>query len=76
MSKFFVIGKKLSDLGYQPDPAALLTAPGQELEILDTIGGRTLEHYTGLKMASGSRSYGKHAPSTENATFRALHKIK
>lgn len=76
MSKFFVYNQKLTDLGYQPGSTDYLTSGDLEIEMLDNISGQTLEHYTGVKMASSSRSYGKHTITTEDATFRALHKVK
>jgi len=75
MSRFFVYNQKLTDLGYQPGSTDYLTSGDLEIEIVDSISGATLEHYTGVKLASASRSYGKHVPTTEDATFRALHKV-
>ncbi len=76
LSKFFVVGQTLYNLGYLPDSTEYLTSGALEVEILSNIDGSTLEHYTGVKLASSSRSYGKHAPTTEDAQFRALHKVK
>jgi hypothetical protein len=76
LSKFFVVGQTLSALGYQPNSNSYLTSGALEIEILSNVDGTTLEHYTGVKLASSSRSYGKHAPTTEGAQFRALHKVK
>ena len=75
LSKFFVVGKTLASLGYLPGSNDYLTSGALEVEILSNIDGTTLEHYTGVKLASSSRSYGKHAPATEDAQFRALHKV-
>ena len=75
LSKFFVVGQTLANLGYMPGSNDYLTSGALELEILSNVDGTTLEHYTGLKLASSSRSYGKHAPTTEDAQFRALHKV-
>lgn len=74
LSKFFVYNKKLKELGYMPEAKDYLTSGEMDIEIIDNVTSTTLEHYTGCKMATSSRSYGKHAPTNENATFRALHK--
>ena len=75
MSKFFIFNQKLIDAGYMPTNTQYLTAGALEIEVLDNVTGQTLEHYTGVKMASCGRTYGKHVPCTEDATFRALTKI-
>lgn len=75
MSKFFVSNKKLRELGYVPESKDYLTSGEIEIEVIDRLGD-TQELYSGCKAASTGRSYGKHAPSTEDITFRALHKIK
>lgn len=74
LSKFFVYNKKLKDLGYMPKSTEYLSSGDLDIEILDNVTRTTLEHYTGCKIASSNRTYGKHAPSTESATFRCLHK--
>ena len=73
-SQFFAYNKKLTDLGYMPGSTEYLTAGALECEILDSISGTTMEHYTGMKLATSSRSYTKHSPTLQNATFRAIHK--
>lgn len=75
LSKFFVYNQKLIDLGYVPNSTEYLTSGALEIEILDNISGQTLEHYVGCKAASCGRSYGKHSPVVEDASFRAIHKI-
>lgn len=73
-SKFFVYNKKLKEMGYMPGSSEYLTSGEIDIEIIDNVSQTTLEHYTGCKMASGGRSYGKHAPTTENSSWRCLHK--
>lgn len=73
-SKFFIYNKKLRDLGYAPTSKEYLSSGELDMEMIDQVTQTTLEHYTGCKIASGSRSYGKHTVSVENATFRAIHK--
>lgn len=74
MNKFFVYNQKLVDLGYLPNSKTYLTSGEMDIEIIDNVSGQTLEHYTGCKIASSGRDYGKHAPTSEQATFFALHK--
>lgn len=87
VSRFFVPADMLRD-----KPAALnggvplapvltmdetiFTSGELDIEILDVISGTTLELYTGCKMASGNRNYGKHTIVVEDAVFRAIHKAK
>lgn len=74
MSKLFPYNKKLTDLGYVPEKANYLIGNEFEIEILDKLGQKTLELYTGAKVASYGRSYGKHAVCMEDVQFRAIHK--
>ena len=76
LNKFFVYNQKLKDLGYMPESKDYLTSGEVDIEIIDSISGQTMEHYTGCKMASCGRDYGKHAPVSESATFFAIHKEK
>lgn len=75
LSKFFVYNKKLKDLGIAPSSSEYLTSGDIDIEIIDNVTQTTIEHYAGCKLASSSRSYGKHAPSSDEGTFRALTKI-
>ena len=75
LSKFFIYNKKLRDLGIAPSSKEYLTSGEIDIEIIDNISQLTIEHYTQCKLASSSRSYGKHAPSSEEAVFRAIHKV-
>lgn len=75
MSQFFVYNKKLTDLGIAPTSKQYLTSGELDISIVDQVSLEPIETYSGCKMTSSSRSYGKHAPSTAEATFRALSKI-
>lgn len=75
MNKFFVYNQQLKDMGYMPESKDYLTSGEMDIEIIDNISGKTLEHYTGCKIASSGRDYGKHAPVSESATFFAIHKM-
>lgn len=75
MSQYFIYNKKLIDLGFQPKRTEYLTSGEMDIEILDTASGETLEHYSGCKLATSGRTYGKHSPTTQEATFMALTKI-
>ncbi len=74
LSKYFVSGKTLEELGFVPNADTLLTSGDLEIEVLDRLNSRTLELYTGCKADTHSRNYDKHVISGEQATFRALHK--
>lgn len=76
LSRFFIYNKKLVDLGFAPNSDEVLTAGDLEVEVIDNVSGETLELYTGCKVASGTRSYSKHAITVESAQIRALHKSK
>lgn len=81
LSRYFVYNQKLSDI-LGTDSASLfpkivdgiLESPEWSLEILDKTSLRTLELYHGCKFASGSRNYGKHTLSGEDAVIRARSK--
>lgn len=75
ISKFFVYNKKLQELGYVPGDGSYLTTGELDVEIIDNVTQATLEHYTGCKAVSTGRSYGKHAPTTEDLQLRALKKM-
>jgi len=74
MSKCFVYNKKMTDLGYVPEQPDYLTRPEFEVEIMDKLGQKTLELYTGAKVATYSRSYGKHTLCIEDLSIIAIHK--
>jgi hypothetical protein len=76
LSQYFISGKNLIASGIVPDAKELLTSGLLEIELIDNVTGATLEHYTGARTATHSRQYGKHAISGENATFRAMNKLK
>lgn len=72
--KYFVSADTLRALGIVPTSADWLTAPELEVEIIDSVSGRTVELYTGCKFATHSRKYGKHQITGEDFTIRAMHK--
>lgn len=74
LSRYFVYNKKLTDLGLVPESKDYLHSGELEIEVLDKVTGKPIELYSGCKAASHGRSYPKHVLSTENVTFRALHK--
>ena len=76
LTKSFVYGDRLVDKGFSPTSTDPLTGVEFELEIYDKISGRTLEHYSGCKINTVGRSYGKHAIIMENASGMALSKLK
>jgi hypothetical protein len=76
ISSYFIYNKNLIALGFVPETNDILTSGELEIEIIDNVTGTTLEHYVGCKAASHSRNYGKHGIAGQNASFRALTKIK
>jgi hypothetical protein len=74
LSKYFIAKQSLIELGYVPEAGAYLTSGELSIEIIDKSSGQTIEHYSGCKAASHSRTYGKHTISSENVTFRATTK--
>lgn len=76
LSSYFISGKNLEVMGIVPDADTLLSAGTLEIEIIDNLTNQTQHLYEGCKAASHSHSYNKHVISGENATFRALRKIK
>lgn len=75
-SRYMVSGKTLRKLGFVPTDSEWLTAPEFEIEIQDNVTFETLEHYTGCKFATHSRSYAKHSITGENFSIRARKKMK
>lgn len=75
-TKSFVYGDRLVDKGFHPTSTNPLTGVEFEMEIYDKISGRTLEYYSGCKINTVGRSYGKHAIVMENASGMALSKLK
>lgn len=74
LSKYFIAGKTLQKLGFVPTSDDYLTSGELEIEVSDKVSGVPLELYTGCKAATHARQYNKHVISSENVTFRALHK--
>lgn len=74
IEKLFIYNKNLFKAGFIPTQEQYINPPSMDLEILDNQTGETLEHYTGAKVESYDRTYGKHALSIERVTLRARHK--
>lgn len=75
LTSYFISNQKLTDLGMVPNGTDLLTSGDLDIEVIDNITQKTIEHYQGCKANNHSRNYDKHAISGQNATFRALRKI-
>ena len=76
MSTFFISGKDLVEKGVVPDAESILTNGTLDIEVIDAISGETLLHYSGCSAATHGMSISKHMISSENATFRALKKLR
>lgn len=74
LERVFIYNKNLFRQGFVPNSTQYINPPSMELEILDKVTGETLEHYTGVKVESYDRTYGKHALSVERVSLRARHK--
>lgn len=72
--KMVVAADILTALGLVPRSDDWLLSPELEVEIIDTVSSKTVEHYTGCKFASHSRRYGKHVITSESFQIRARHK--
>ncbi len=75
-SKFWIYNRKLNAIGVVPIKGQYLEGIEIDIEIIDESSGEVLEHYSGCKFASGSRTYAAHQVTGEDATFRALSKLK
>lgn len=76
LDSFFIHNKMLEDQGIVPDENEVLTAGTLDIELIDNVTGTVLKHYTGCTVASYSSSFAKHSIAGQNATFKALNRIK
>lgn len=74
ISTFFFYNKSLVDRGFVPDADDIFNSLPFDIEIQDRVSKRTVAHYTGCKITSCNRTFGKHVISGQDATIFAIHR--